>query len=61
MRIWTSCGLVFAPLFAWMLYSLIAANDWDMASVVGAIVAGYAAVLHLAILSVQRWARQIAA
>jgi fructose-specific phosphotransferase system IIC component len=61
MHVRTSGGLVFAALFAGMLYSWLAANDWDMATVVGAIVAGYVAALHLALRFVQRWARQMAA
>ena len=56
-----SRGLVFAALCAGMLYSLLAANDWDLATVVGTILAFYAAALHLAVRFVQRWARQIAA
>ena len=61
MRSWMLAGLLFATLFAAMLYTLIAANDWDMATVIGAIVAGYAAALHLAIRFVRRGARRIAA
>jgi len=61
MHVRTSRGLVLAAVFAGMLYSWLAANDWDMATVIGAIVVAYGAALHLALRSVQRWARQMAA
>jgi len=61
MHVWVWRGLVFATLCAGMLYSWLAANDWDMATVVGAIVAAYAAALHLAVRLVQRWSRRLAA
>ena len=61
MHVRTSRGLVLAVVFVGMLYSWLAANDWDMATVIGAIVIAYGAALHLALRSVQRWARQMAA
>jgi hypothetical protein len=61
MRSLMSNGLLLAALFAGMLYAWLAANDWDMATVVCAVVAVYAGALHLAIRLVQRWSRGIAA
>jgi len=61
MHVRTFGGLVFAPLCAGMLYSWLAANDWDMATVIGAIVIAYGAALHLALRFVQRWTRQMVA
>ena len=61
MSVWVSGGLVFAMFCAGMLYSWLAANDWDMATVVAAIVTAYAGALHLAVRLVQRWSRRLAA